>query len=99
MINTFQSNVKKVIARNPNKPWITQGIFFSIKKKHCYYKESLRKKTPSAISKYKAYKNKLTKIIRASEKSYFMNKIESVKTDIRKTWQLILCIADLCSNV
>ena len=23
---------KKVIARNPNKPWITQGILFSIKK-------------------------------------------------------------------
>ena len=47
-----------------------------------------RKKTPSAISKYKAYTNKLTKIIRASEKSYFMNKFESVKTDIKKTWQL-----------
>ena len=27
-----------------------------------------------------------TKIIRASEKSYLMNKFESVKTDIKKTW-------------
>ena len=34
---------KRVIIRNPNKPWITQGILFSIKKKHRYYEESLRK--------------------------------------------------------
>ena len=81
----FPKQRKKVIARNPNNAWIIQGILFSIKKKHRYYKESLRKKTPSAISKYKAYKNKLTKIITASEKSYFMNKFESVETDIKKT--------------
>ena len=77
------------MARNPNKPWIKQGILFSIKKKHRYYKESLRKKTPSVISKYKAYKDMPIKIIRAAEKSYFMNKFESVKTDNKNTWQLI----------
>ena len=27
--------------------------------------------------------------MRASEKSYFMNTFKSVKTDIKKTWQLI----------
>ena len=45
----FPKQRKRVIARNPNKPWITQGILFSIKKNHRYYKESLRKKIPSAI--------------------------------------------------
>ena len=95
------------MARNPNIPWITQGILFSIQNKHRYYKESLRKKTPSAISKYKAYKNKLTIIIRASEKSYFINEFESVKTDIKKTWQLIKnvikrnqnCPSDMISEI
>ena len=28
----FPKQHKKVIARNPNKPWITQGILFSIKR-------------------------------------------------------------------
>ena len=62
----FPKQSKKVIAPNPNKPWITHIILFSIKKKHRQYKESLRKKTPSAISKYKAYKHKLSKIIAKS---------------------------------
>ena len=80
----FPKQRHKVMERNPNKPWITQGILFSIQKKHRYYKESLRKKTPSAISKFQAYKNKHTQIIWASEKPYFMNKFESVKTDINR---------------
>ena len=85
----FPKQHKRVIAQKQNKPRIAQGILFSNKKKHGYHKESLRKKTPSAISKYNAYKNKLTKIVRASDKSRFMNKFESAKTDIKKTWQLI----------
>ena len=28
----FPKQRKKVIARNPNKPWITQGILFSTKR-------------------------------------------------------------------
>ena len=34
----FPKQRKRVIARNRNKPWITQGILFSIKTKHRYYK-------------------------------------------------------------
>ena len=42
----FPKQRKKVIARNPNKPWITQGILFSIKKKHRYFIRKVSKRKP-----------------------------------------------------
>ena len=80
--NYFPKQRKRVIGRNPNKPWITQGILFSIKKKHPYYKASLRKKT---LLPY--LNTMLTRIsLLKSEKSYFMNAFESANNDIKKTW-------------
>ena len=40
--------VTSTVKRNPNKPWLTQGILVAIKKKHRYYRDSLKKKTQYA---------------------------------------------------
>ena len=50
------------------KPWITQCILISIKKKARYYKHSLKKKSVYTISNYKCYTNKLTKLIKTAKK-------------------------------
>jgi len=78
MINFFNAcfpvkHVKKK-QRGISKPWITPGILKSIQKKHRLYKESLIKKTVDAIHKYKAYKNKLTKIIKLSQHQYYVDR-------------------------
>ena len=74
------------------KPWITQCILISIKIKARYYKRQFdlkKKKSVYAISKYKCYKNKLTKIIKAAKSNYYLNKFEADKSDIKQTWQLL----------
>ena len=46
----------------------------------------MKKKSVYAISKYKCYKNKLTNIIKAAKRNYYLNKFEA---DIKQTWQLL----------
>ena len=41
------------------------------------------------MQKYKNYRNKLTKIIRASEKNYYQQKLLAVKDNMFKTWKLL----------
>ena len=71
---------------NDHKPWITSGIFKSIKRKHRLHKKFLHDKSDHSKLKYKIYKNWLTKIIRLSEKIYYSNRFESAKGNIRRTW-------------
>ena len=39
--------------------------------------------------KYKKYRNKLTSIIRVSEKQYYQNKLFEVKENMSKTWKVL----------
>ena len=71
----------------PRKPWITQVILTSIKKKTRFYRDYLKKNTTHETVKYKKYKNKLTKIIKAAEKSYYLCQFDNVKSDIKQTWK------------
>ena len=73
----------------PQKPWITQRIILTSIKKSGYDKDSLKKNSVYAISKYKCYKNKLTKIIKAAKRNYYISKFEDVKSEIKQIWQLL----------
>ena len=41
------------------------------------------------IKKYKQYCNKLTKIKNAAKISYYTEKLETTKNDIRKQWKVV----------
>jgi hypothetical protein len=71
------------------KPWITSAILKSIRKKNSLYKKWLSKKTDYCLITYKNYKNKLTKVIRSSEKLYYENQFANLKDNIKGTWSLI----------
>ena len=75
------------------KPWITHAIKNSVKKKNNLYKIYIREKSSdlrnAKFEKYKKYKNKLTKIIRASEKQYYQKKLLDVKDNMSRTWKLL----------
>jgi hypothetical protein len=81
------------------KPWITPGIIKSIKKKHKLYKQSLTSKTAIAVSKYKRYNNKLNKIIKYSQRDYYINRFESIKKNIKLTWCEIKDIINERKNI
>ena len=46
-------------------------------------------KSPNIETKYKLYKNKLTTIIWAAEKQYYVNKLQEMKNNISRTWKLL----------
>ena len=89
IMNAFHSKTKYYkIYQNKYKSWLTPFILNSINKKRLY-KKSLQSKTLNSKIKYINYKNKLTTVIRNSEKLYYKNKFDNLKGNIRETWQLI----------
>ena len=71
----YNESIPLEIIKTPHvnkcKPWITSALLVSIKRKHRYYRDSLKKKTKHAVNKYKKYKNKLGKLLRYAEKNIF----------------------------
>ena len=66
-----------------SKPWITKGIKTSIKEKNRLFKKYLKTKSPYDRSKYKLFRNKLSKILCTSKKinynKYFTNNSNNIK--------------------
>ena len=71
------------------KPWVTLGILTSIKKKHKLYHEYLEKKNDESYEKYKAYRNKLTRLIKNAKKDYYKNLFENCMGDSSKIWEIV----------
>jgi len=86
-INILQSLFDKlVLALNITlktteicRPWILNAIRKSINKKHALYKNYQKLRSTEAHLVYKAYRNKLTTIIRKKEKMHYLHKLENVK--------------------
>ena len=72
-----------------NKPWITKGIFVSIKKKQKLYVTHYLKGSYLEKLYYKSYSNKLTKLKFISKQSYFRNEILHSQGDSNKLWNII----------
>ena len=79
----------KINKRKDAKPWITSGIIKSIKTRNKLYKTFIKHPNETNKSKYVAYRNKLTHIIRISCKNHYHNKFNSYKNDIKNTWKTI----------
>jgi hypothetical protein len=86
---SFPFITKTIKASEEFKPWITRAIKNSIRKKNSLYKDYLKLKTEKSHSTYKTYRNKLTAILRKSEKSYYLQKLQSVKDNLAKTWKIL----------
>ena len=77
-------------------PWITNGIIASINNKQFLYKKWKKSCTKTNLRgdntlylKYKVIRLELQKIIRSAKKSYYYNKFDKVKGNIKKTWEVI----------
>ena len=71
------------------KPWITKGIFKSIKHKNSMFRTHFLNGTEIERYHYKTYLNKLTKIKSLSKKLYFQNEVRNSHKDPRKMWNTI----------
>ena len=92
IMNIFQCISKLGIMVSSSLGFLMPPI--TRKKKKCslyekYINESLPGLKKELLDKYKIFKNKLTIIIRAAEKRYYQNKLNSVKESMSKTWKLL----------
>ena len=86
-----QAFPKKTLNKiyNTRKPWLTDCLKMTIKKKNKLY--VISKKHPTARNEqvYKTYKNRLNKILKAAEKEYFSKQLEQNKSNMKRTWDII----------
>ncbi|PFX11479.1 hypothetical protein AWC38_SpisGene24772, partial [Stylophora pistillata] len=70
-------------------PWLSPGLLESVNKKNRLYKKLVISPSTSSETKYKAYKNKLTRLIRIAKKKYYDSKFENGRNDLKTTWKLL----------
>jgi hypothetical protein len=88
--HSFPLKEKKIkIYQNKHRPWLTLGILNSVKTKNRLYKTFLQRGTWESKYHYIKYKNKLTSIIRHSEKTYYADRFNAVRGNIHDTWKVI----------
>ena len=77
--------------RTMSKPWISQGILTSIKKRDHLFKLFIKSKNPiekSTLEKqYKQYRNLIVCLCRRSKKNYFSHYFKEHSKNIKKIWQ------------
>ena len=73
-------------------PWLSDGIYKSIRRKNYLYKKLMRHPTSQNKSIYTMYKNKLNTLIKVSKKSYFCTRFNQEKGNIKGTWNVINAI-------
>ena len=71
------------------KPWISNCLLVSIKKRQKLFKSHFLSNDPDKIKQYKIYNNKLNKIKELAKKSYFADQFNIYKYNIKATWGLI----------
>lgn len=71
------------------KPWITKGLRTSIINKNQLYKQMMVAGDKTLETKYKAIKNKLTNVLRQSEKNYYNNILDKNKNNLSKLWKTL----------
>ena len=74
---------------NRDKPWITNGLKNACRKKNTLYIKIMRSRTVISETKYKLYKNKLTAILRFSEKSYYSKHLLENKGNAKGIWKIL----------
>lgn len=74
---------------NKIKPWITNGVITSIKKRDKLKKQLLKTCSKEKEIEYKTYRNNLKKIINNAKNTYYRRKIEENKHNLKNTYKII----------
>ena len=86
--------IKKIVVKRNHKPWVTQCLLNSIKRKNKLYKAYLQNPCDDTKLRFSQYRNKLTHLLRISERKYYAKSLSKYVTDIRKSWQIVNEILD-----
>ena len=84
--------------KKASSPWITYEIIKSIKIKQKLYKKAITKSNPSHWTKFKEYRNKLTRTMEKAKRNYYRKEINKTKANPRKLWKTLNNIINLKKN-
>ena len=79
---------KEVSLKNLKNPWLTRGIKESIKNKNRLYKKFVKKPITYG-DLYRAYRNNLTRIIKAAKNNHYKEKFTECNGNVKATWNTI----------
>jgi hypothetical protein len=71
------------------KPWITKGLYESIKVKNKLYTLFLKKPTLYNETRYKKHKNKLCHLIKMTERLYYQDVLNENKQNLKYSWKIL----------
>ena len=75
-IKTFRSSYKN------RKPWLSDGLKKSIKKKNSLYRRKNRTKIPEHEEEYKRYRNRLTQLLHDSEREHYEQRLKDNQSNL-----------------
>ena len=83
-----------------SKPWITQGILTSIKKRDQIHKLFIKSKNTAdkltLATEFKKYRNLIVRLCRKSKKNYFLNYSHKHSKNVKKIWEGVKSI--ICTS-
>lgn len=108
----FESTMNKIVdkhaplklqSRSNHKrsfsPWITNDILAQIKLRQRLHKKAIKHPSQLNQKNFKQCRNKTTRMIEQAKRSYYNNKISSVKSNPQKIWRTINNIINLKKDV
>ena len=85
--------LRRIEIKYPNnKPWLSKGLQCCIKHKNKLYYKSIKYRNAYNELKYTTYRNKLKKILIKAEKEHYRKLLNSNKSNMRKTWNILKTI-------
>ena len=75
---------QKALEKNP---WFTNALKRACTKKNKLYKALFVHRSAEAEQTYKTYRNKLTSILRITERNYYSSLLEKQKANVKETWK------------
>ena len=78
------------------KPWLSSTLKECIKRKNELYISAKRNRISNEI--YKNYKNRLSHLLKVSEKQYCQESLEKHRSNMRKTWEIIKMVINKNKN-
>ena len=83
----FPITSKTISEKRFRRPWLSSGLFVSIKNKNKLFKDF--KTGAATANEYKTYKNKLSNLLKTAKRKYYVQLFSNFKSNTKKLWQAI----------
>lgn len=99
IMNICTSILTKPKRKAPLKPWITEGVVRSIRKRDRLHQKSRKQPDNERLRQiYTTYRNSCNKIIKSLKSQYYRAELEINSNNLKKTWSIIKDICNMKKN-